>query len=109
MHFLYLLAKDFPNISSFKANFNCTQSSLLDLKKPLSFFFCAMALGARTRWFVVSTESLALRPCRRPSRGLQSESQMYGYWFSLVGLSGKPAYAGDVMKECGGNRGLNWP
>lgn len=50
---------------------------------------------------MVSTESLAI--------GLQSESQMYGYWFSLVGLRGKPAYAGDAMKECGGNRGLNWP
>lgn len=27
VHFLYLLAKDFPNISSFKAHFNCTIKS----------------------------------------------------------------------------------
>ncbi len=37
MLFIYLLAKDFPNIFSFKAHFNCTQSSLRDLKKLLSF------------------------------------------------------------------------
>lgn len=49
------------------------------------------------------------KPGLTPAIGLQSECQMYGYWFSLVGLRGKPAYAGDAMKECGGNRGLNWP